>query len=189
MNNKFLIVGVIAVVLLGGFYFVSMQSDDSRALTGADMNKADEMMKDDADMKDEMMNKDDEMAEPMMEKEADMIDTEDDMMKDEAMMKKAGTYEMYSADKLMMAKEGDVILFFKASWCPTCRAVDVNIKQNLDNIPSGVTILELDYDKETALKQKYGVTSQHTFVQVDAEGNLVKKWSGGLTLDAVLSNL
>jgi hypothetical protein len=52
-----------------------------------------------------------------------------------------------------------------------------------------VTILKTDYDKETELKKKYGVTYQHTLVQVDKSGNMIKKWSGGGTLDNLLSQI
>jgi len=55
-------------------------------------------------------------------------------------------------------------------------------------IPAGVTIVKVDYDTATDLKRRYGVTMQHTFVQVDGSGEAVKKWSG-TTLDAVQANL
>lgn len=99
----------------------------------------------------------------------------------------AGSYEEYSPEKVSNS-EGKIVLFFKANWCPTCRALDVNIKSNLSNIPSDVIILEVDYDNSTELKQKYGVTYQHTLVQVDQEGNQLAKWSGSQTLDAIISN-
>ena len=35
------------------------------------------------------------------------------------------------------------------------------------------------------LKKKYEVTYQHTFVQVDAQGNMIKKWSGGALADII----
>lgn len=111
------------------------------------------------------------------------------MEKTDAAMSK-GSYEVYSPEKLSWAKDGGkVVLFFKASWCPTCKALDANIKSQLSAIPAGVTILELDYDKSTELKQKYGVTMQHTLVQVDADGKLIGKWSGGNTLSTIIEKL
>lgn len=93
-----------------------------------------------------------------------------------------GSYETYSGEKLVLANEGKVVLFFRASWCPSCKAVDDDIRSNLDSIPAGVTILDVDYDKSAELKRKYAVTYQHTFVQVDASGNQIAKWAGSLTL-------
>ena len=52
-----------------------------------------------------------------------------------------------------------------------------------------MTILSTDFDEHTDLKKKYGVTTQHTFVQVDADGNEIAQWSGGSTLEDVLENI
>lgn len=100
-----------------------------------------------------------------------------------------GSYESYSTEKLARAATGDVVLFFRAPWCPTCRALDADIKAHLGDIPAGVTILDVDYDSSTALKQKYGVTYQHTLVQVDASGTQINKWTGSPNLAALLSNI
>jgi thiol-disulfide isomerase/thioredoxin len=105
-------------------------------------------------------------------------------------MMKAGVYEAYAPEKVMLASAThDVVLFFKASWCPSCRAVDGDIKTNLSKIPGSLAILDVNYDNSTALKQKYGVTYQHTFVQVDKDGNLIKKWSGSGTLSALVAEV
>ena len=118
-----------------------------------------------------------------------MMEGGDAMMEaGDAMMSK-GSYEVYEPSKLAMAETGKVVLFFKASWCPSCRALDADIKANMGAIPGGVTILEVDYDKSADLKQKYGVTMQHTLVQVDAQGNLITKWSGGATLADLVTKL
>lgn len=95
---------------------------------------------------------------------------------------KAGYYEPYSKEKLQRAKDGQVVLFFRASWCPTCKKLDQDINLRLEQIPQGVSILSVDYDKETALKKQYGVTYQHTLVQVDESGKQIKKWNGSETL-------
>jgi len=101
----------------------------------------------------------------------------------------AGFYGDYREDRLTMAEDGRVVLFFRASWCPSCRALDQDIQANLDQIPEDLTILTLDYDTEIDLRRQYGVTIQHTLVQVDAEGNKVQKWSGGNTLESITSRL
>lgn len=109
---------------------------------------------------------------------------------DEAMMVKHGSYEAYSSEKIAMASAShNVVLFFRASWCPTCRALDADIKANLKTIPENLTILDVDYDTSTSLKQKYGVTVQHTLVEVDAKGNLIKKWLGSPTLMSLISEV
>lgn len=103
---------------------------------------------------------------------------------------KTGSYEAYSPEKIAMASaDHDIVLFFKANWCPSCRTVDTDIKANLSKIPEDLTILDVDYDNSKDLKKKYGVTYQHTFVQVDKGGNLIKKWSGSPTLKALVSEI
>jgi thiol-disulfide isomerase/thioredoxin len=100
-----------------------------------------------------------------------------------------GSYEAYSPEKLARAEKGDVVLFFHASWCPSCRGLNSDIEDNMNSIPEGVSILKLDYDKETELKKKYVVTHQHTLVQVDKDGNLIKKWSGSPNLASLVSEI
>lgn len=107
-------------------------------------------------------------------------------MEDGTVMPTSGSYEPYSAARVALASpEQPVVLFFRAPWCPTCRALDADIRAKLSAIPTGLTILDVDYDTATELKQRYGVTYQHTLVQVDAQGNLLKKWSGSPTLAAL----
>lgn len=100
-----------------------------------------------------------------------------------------GSYEMYSPEKVTRAESGDVVLFFHASWCPSCRNLNSDIEANLNAIPEGVSILKIDYDTETELKKKYGVTYQHTLVQVDKDGVLLKKWSGSPKLSNIISEI
>ncbi len=103
--------------------------------------------------------------------------------------KSVGTYEDYAPSKIALAQNQTVVLFFYAPWCPTCKAVDTDIRSELSAIPSGLHILKVDYDTQLELKKKYGVTYQHTFVQIDAQGNMIKKWSGGNTLESVIQKL
>jgi thiol-disulfide isomerase/thioredoxin len=96
-------------------------------------------------------------------------------------MPSAGEYKDYGPDAVAQAQKAGskVVLFFHADWCPFCVEADKQFKAKLDQIPPGVTIFKTPYDTETALKQKYGVTYQHTFVQIDAKGNMATKWNGG----------
>ncbi len=100
-----------------------------------------------------------------------------------------GSYETYTDAKLVRAKTADVVLFFRASWCPTCKALDADIRKNLMSIPKDVLILDVNYDTALDLKKKYGVTYQHTLVQVDSEGNQIARWEGSRTLSALVSEI
>lgn len=94
-------------------------------------------------------------------------------------------YVEYSKLNLENAKNNRRVLFFYANWCPTCRPADANFSQNDDQIPSDVFLVRVNYkDTETEeaekdLAAKYGVTYQHTFVQIDENGAEITKWNGG----------
>ena len=110
-------------------------------------------------------------------------------MAKEAMMTSRGAYVAYDPALLANAEKGKVVLFFRASWCPSCKALDSDIRARASEIPGDVTILNVDYDTHVDLKQKYGVTYQHTLVQVDGKGNLIKKWSGTSKLSDLIAQL
>lgn len=173
-NRGGLVIGVIVVIFIGIVAYFSF---------GRDGNPSNEsMMKDDAMMVDDGVSQD---ADAMMKDEDSTMQVDED-----AMMQKAGSYEAYSPEKVSAKAEAEnVVLFFRASWCPTCRALDADIQAHLDEIPSDLTILDVDYDNSASLKKKYGVTYQHTFVEVDKDGNQIKKWFGSPTLAALVSEI
>lgn len=89
----------------------------------------------------------------------------------------AGSFEEYNDEKLSLANSMKVVLFFNASWCPTCSQFVDEIKEL--KVPDNVLILSVDYDKNQNLRQKYKVAYQHTFVEVDQDGKEMYRWSGG----------
>jgi thiol-disulfide isomerase/thioredoxin len=110
----------------------------------------------------------------------------DAMMKKEGeTMAKAGFFGTYAANLLTSTAGHKNILFFSATWCPTCQATNKDIQANLDKIDPKLHLLSVDYDTNQDLKTKYGVTMQHTFVEVDASGNLIKKTNGLGTVSAI----
>jgi thiol-disulfide isomerase/thioredoxin len=84
-----------------------------------------------------------------------------------------GAYKDYTNTSIADTT-GTKVLFFHAPWCPQCRQLDSEIKAGM--LPNGVTIFKTDYDSNQALRQKYGVTLQTTFVSVDDQGNLLKRY-------------
>jgi thioredoxin 1 len=103
-------------------------------------------------------------------------------------------YVAYSKEEFDQAKDKRRVLFFYANWCPLCKPADTDFQANSTKIPEDVTLIRVNYndtDTEQAekdLAQKYGVTYQHTFVQIDSEENQVAIWNGGHT-DELLANL
>jgi thiol-disulfide isomerase/thioredoxin len=172
---------------------VMMKKDETmkKSLTSTEMDK---MMKDEA-IEMSKMSPEEKMAFEKMtptQKEAMMMEKEK-MMKDgvtmDSMMKKEGEvmvkdtmsktgYIAYSPDAITANADGTNIIFFHAPWCPTCKAAEVDINANLSGVPAKFNILKTDFDTSTSLKQKYGVTSQSTFVKVDKDGNKISMGNG-----------
>ena len=84
--------------------------------------------------------------------------------------------------------ESKVVLFFTATWCSTCKKARSNLESDLSAIPSDLTIVLVDFDSESDLKRQYGITVQHTFVQIDTDGSELAKWSGSLTAQEIVEN-
>lgn len=80
---------------------------------------------------------------------------------------------------------GKVVLFFHAPWCPVCREVEESLTSG--RLPAGLTVVKVDFDSDVALRRRYGVTTQHTFVQVDEAGTLLARWTTSRTGDEILA--
>lgn len=94
------------------------------------------------------------------------------------------TYADYEQDPSAYAGTA-VVLFFHASWCPSCRATEQAVRAS--GVPAGLTLVKVDYDTATDLRRRYGVTVQHTFVQVAADGTEVATWTGSADGAAILA--
>ena len=97
------------------------------------------------------------------------------------------TYDQYQASKDTYA-DSKVVLFFNATWCPDCRAINEALTSDPGKIPAGTTVVSVDYDQHTDLRQRYGVTTQHTFVQIDTNGEKTRQWVS-TSVDALLKEL
>jgi len=90
---------------------------------------------------------------------------------------RAGVYTPYTDDVLMNGQTK--VLFFHASWCPTCKKANTDLLEMYANEGFAVSTYKIDYDTAKELKQKYLVQQQHTFIVVDGEGNEVDRLIGG----------
>jgi thiol-disulfide isomerase/thioredoxin len=161
------IIGGIMVVILGiGYVVTSPYPPDEVPVVATPPTAADSI--DGVEMETEV---DTVATDTITPESADMMDevpAETDEWDDAEV---AGYYGEYSAEALLEGGADRKVVFFHASWCPSCRALDADIVANEDNIPDGVAIFKADYDEETALKQQFGVVRQHSVVVLDANGN------------------
>ena len=153
------------------------------------MNSSDDVMmkksEDEAMMKkDESMDK---MEKEAMLQEETMMKKEDTSLEGQEVMTKELAWVYANYDSSLVGATDDTVLFFHASWCPSCVAANKGISAG--TVPEGLTILKADFDSETELRKQYWVTGQHTFVQVDANGNEIKKWVGGNSVEDIVERV
>jgi thiol-disulfide isomerase/thioredoxin len=172
---------LVLAVIVSGLAFAGGQKDDGMMNKDkGSMQKDDGMMSDDkndgmmsdGDMKhdDGMMSKDDSMSGDMM-----MFPMDKGMKTMEKKGQVLSFTDLPTAAKHV--KDGPTVLFFAASWCPDCRALVKSLHEGMNPLSADTTLIVVDYDKSMDLKTKYGVTYQHTFVQIDGSGNKIGIWN------------
>lgn len=178
MKNPIIIFVIIAVVAVVGFGAYKLSQNSSRS---------DSMIQKTTQESMEKIETPEQEAKKKKEGEA-MIKKSDDKMT------ATSRYVEYSKSALEKAASNRRVLFFYASWCPTCRPADANFKENISKIPEDVTLIRVNYNdpeagqEEKDLAKKYGITYQHTYVQIDGAGKEVTKWNGG-QINELLSNI
>ncbi|OGH12225.1 MAG: hypothetical protein A2776_01750 [Candidatus Levybacteria bacterium RIFCSPHIGHO2_01_FULL_40_10] len=178
MNKGIIIAGVVVLVLVGGGLFIANQNSQNAEQTKMAQEKA------------AMVTLTPEQE--AMEKEKAMMEKADDS----SMMDKNANsrYAEYTKAVFDQAVDKRRVLFFYASWCPICRPADADFKKNSSKIPEDMVVIRVNYNdpdtdqEEKELAKKYGITYQHTFVQVDSAGKELTKWNGGQT-DELLANI
>lgn len=97
-----------------------------------------------------------------------------------------GVYLPYTPTAVAQAK-GKIVLFFHANWSPTSVTINKNIEEKATSIPADLTILKVNFDDATDLREAYAVDEQATFIQVDNTGKQIKKWRGESTLTDIVN--
>lgn len=178
MNKNILWIIAVAVIIIGGGMFVTNQQSKKAQETKMAQEKA------------AMKEKQDKDA--IMKKDAAMEKKEGDAMV--ADKNNTSRYVEYSKVALDQVADKRRVLYFYASWCPICRPADANFKENTSKIPKDMVVVRVNYNdpdtdqEEKDLAKKYGITYQHTFVQIDAQGKQVIKWNGG-QIEELLANI
>jgi thiol-disulfide isomerase/thioredoxin len=94
------------------------------------------------------------------------------------------TYETYLAAPKNYANS-EVVLFFNAYWCSTCKAARDGFESGLGEIPEDLTIVLVDFDENTEMRKKHDVIVQHTFIQIDSAGNELQRWYGSTLVSEI----
>lgn len=125
----------------------------------------------------------DETATECVAGEEGCDDTTEDVTEETPTNEAVAQYSPYTEElaTALLAEGKNVILFFHASWSPSSVAADASFAEN--TLPEGVYLLKVDYDTATDLKATYGVTSEHTFVQLNNDMNAKLMWQGTMNAD------
>ena len=99
------------------------------------------------------------------------------------------SYLVYDQTKFQTSSNKKRVLFFAASWCPTCSKLDIDIQNNIALIDNNTVIFKVDYDSASDLKSQYSITNQHTLISVNSNGAEVKRLIGTPTLSDLLINI
>ncbi len=99
-----------------------------------------------------------------------------------------GTYTVFDPAKFSLASDKKrVVLFFYSESCEDCAKANKSFMS--EPVPSNLVVLRTDYSASSSLRSKYGVGSQHTFVEVDKDGSRKKLWRGSLSYSDILKEL
>ena len=216
MQKALMIIGVVVLVLAIG-HLVTKNKDEQMGATGevGDVlvsESVTETMTEEVSVPDDMMDESSLQAQQVVQEamEEDGEDGAEEAMKEavkkevtqqaapvepvadeevESVAAAAGKYSTYSAAQIAESSAEHVILFFHATWCPSCRSLDKDIAANSDNIPAGVEIYKVDYDTATDLKKKYGVTTQHSVIEINADGTAKSKISHPRNFEGVIATI
>jgi len=101
------------------------------------------------------------------------------------------TYMKYSpmAFDAAVASGKRVVINFRASRCPRCKATSEELIAHQTEIPNDVIILEADFDSTKSLQTELGVIMQTTFVFFDDQGMMTKKVEKLTGIDQLLEEL
>ena len=103
---------------------------------------------------------------------------------EEVAVEKSGDYIAYSDGVIGNGEES--VLFFSASWCPSCQANDGRLSEWYGSQELPLTTYSVDYDTYTDLRSRYGIVMQDTFVKIDGSGNAVATLEHPVDPDAEL---
>ena len=98
------------------------------------------------------------------------------------------SFETYSAAPEKYSAS-NVVLFYNAYWCSTCKAARDGFEAGLSEMPEDLTIVLVDFDENTEMRKKHDVIVQHTFIQIDSSGNELQRWYGSTSVAELVEKI
>lgn len=104
-----------------------------------------------------------------------MEDKEEKEIEEIKEVKDGGSYDLYREGVVGQGEK--VVLFFHAAWCPYCIQNDARLEKFYAEAEVPLSTYRIDFDTADALKQKYSVGKQDTFLLLDESGQELKRIS------------
>ncbi len=194
MNNKLIITVIVVLVLVAGGLFVANQNSKQTDLAKAPQEYGALMQKEPV-AKEKEESEEGEGAETPEQKAIEKKEGEALLANEgnKAIKSNSPRYVEYSKAALDESSDKRRVLYFYATWCPTCKVANEDFTKNPGKIPEDVVVIRTNYNdpntdqEEKDLAKKYGITYQHTFVQIDSQGKEVTKWNGGQTNELLVN--
>jgi len=126
-----------------------------------------------------------------------LVTTQPSVKKNEANIsdqKSEEGYIDYSPEAFEKNKDKRRVLYFYANWCTTCIPANADFLENTNKIPTDTVVFRVNFrdsdtdEVEKQLAEKYKITYQHTFVQLNYAGEVITKWNGG-KLQELIKNI
>jgi hypothetical protein len=100
---------------------------------------------------------------------------------------RTGQYTDYQTELFARAENSRVVIVFLAGYDPTSQILEEDLKNKSSVIPADLTIMKANFEEKTNEASRYGVISPATVVQIDKNGNLLRKQAGLLSLQDINS--
>lgn len=98
-------------------------------------------------------------------------------------------FKDYDAEQIANSDAEHIILFFHANWCPSCKALEEDIKANQASIPDNMEIYKVSFDTATELKSRYGVRVQHSLLEINQNGEAESTILHSSTLASLVNSI
>lgn len=95
-------------------------------------------------------------------------------------------YVPYSEEKIKKSTKLKV-LFFNSSESSSIKLLKKNLQKS--GIHDWLVMYEINFDTNMKLKNKYNVDASHTFIQVDNDLNIIRKWTNSETIEEMHTEL
>ena len=164
-NTRYLIIGVLALIIVGVVVAIIALNSDSEESTDTTPSQSEESPTEqpanqqiptdestDSNPADATTSQlPSESEESQAEQPAsEPVDSTSDTT---SVSQPAAQYTDYTTGAFNQAiqENKNVVLFFHANWCPTCRALDEDIQNGLSRVPTNTEIFKIDYDNSCLL--------------------------------------